>query len=75
MNDDEMNDGIITLTLSIVAWASAKSEIYCELACGFHYDPVCATNGRTYDNRCFLYRPSSPVNLVRNLVHVQTSSH
>ncbi|VVD04303.1 unnamed protein product [Leptidea sinapis] len=44
---------LITLILSIVAWASAKSKLFCEIACGSHYVPVCATNGQTYDNRCF----------------------
>ncbi|VVD03828.1 unnamed protein product [Leptidea sinapis] len=42
----------ITAILSIVAWASAKSKLFCELACDSLYIPVCATNGQTYRNRC-----------------------
>ncbi|VVD00331.1 unnamed protein product [Leptidea sinapis] len=43
---------IVTFILSIVAWASAKSKLLCDLECAHDNVPVCATNGQTYGNRC-----------------------
>ncbi|VVC89709.1 unnamed protein product [Leptidea sinapis] len=42
------------MDLSIVAFASAKSKLICDLPCAHDYVPVCATNGQTYDNKCIL---------------------
>ncbi|VVD05380.1 unnamed protein product, partial [Leptidea sinapis] len=41
----------ITWILSIVAFVSAKSKLFCDLACAHDYVPVCATNGQTLNCR------------------------